>query len=56
MKWSKSSSFKISVNIMSWYVETHAIRKELSACFLNVAAKCEKVVMYINNKNEKDCS
>lgn len=38
---------------MSWYVETHAIRKELCAYFLNVAAKCEKVVMYSNNKNEK---
>lgn len=56
MKWSKSSNFKISLNIMSWYVETHAIRKELCAYFLNVAAKCEKVVMYSNNKNEKDCS
>lgn len=55
MKWLKLSSFKIFLNIMLWYVEIYVICKELSVCFLNVVVKCEKVVMYSNNKNEKDC-
>lgn len=55
MKWLKLSSFKIFLNIMLWYVEIYVICKELCVYFLNVVVKCEKVVMYSNNKNEKDC-